>query len=47
MRIDFFATDRGCMFNEFSSVPVGGHENTPYCDELFGALWAEKVPHAT
>jgi hypothetical protein len=35
------------MFNEFSSVPVGGRENTPYCDELFGALWAEKVPHAT
>ena len=47
MRIDFFATDRGCVFNEFSSVPVGGRENTPYCDELFGELWAEHVPHAT
>ena len=47
MRIDFFATDRGSMFNEFSSVPLNGLHNTPYCDELFGALWAEAVPDAT
>lgn len=47
MRIDFFATDRGCMFNEFSSVPLNGGHNTPYCDELFGAFWAEHVPNAS
>jgi hypothetical protein len=46
MRIDFFATDRGAMFNEFSSVPLGGLHNTPYCDELFGGLWAATVPDA-
>jgi hypothetical protein len=46
-RIDFFATDRGCVFCEFSSIPEGGHGFTPYCDELFGALWAEKFPDAT
>jgi hypothetical protein len=47
VRIDFFATDRGCVFNEFSSLPWGGKNFTPHCDELFGALWAEKFPDAT
>lgn len=48
MRIDFFLTRGGCVFNEFSSVPRGGHQwCTPYCDELFGALWAEICPDAT
>ena len=46
MRIDFFATDRGCVFNEFSSLPGGGLDFTPYCDDLFGALWAERFPDA-
>jgi len=47
MRIDLFATDRGCMFNEFSSTPLSGLHNTPYCDELFGRLWAEMDPAAS
>ena len=47
MRIDFFVADRGCVFSELSSVPLAGRDFTPYCDELFGALWAEKVPAAT
>jgi TupA-like ATPgrasp len=47
MRIDFFATDGGCVFNEFSSVPLLGRYNTPYCDRVFGALWAEQFPDAT
>ena len=47
VRIDFFSTDRGCVFNEFSSTPRKGASCTPYCDEIFGALWAEKFPHAT
>jgi len=29
VRIDFFATDRGCVFNEFSSMPGGGRDYTP------------------
>jgi hypothetical protein len=44
MRIDFFATGSSCVFNEFSSVPASGLYFTPYCDEVFGALWAELVP---
>jgi hypothetical protein len=47
MRIDFFVTDGGLVFNEFSSVPLLGHYNTPYCDRVFGALWAERIPDAT
>jgi hypothetical protein len=46
MRIDFFATDRGCVFNEFASLPGGGRGFTPYADELFGALWAARFPSA-
>ena len=47
MRVDFFASERGCIFNEFSSLPLGGNYNTPYCEELFGSRWAEKFPDAT
>jgi hypothetical protein len=45
MRIDFFVTARGCVFNEFSSVPGGGANwCTAYCDELFGRYWMEFCP---
>jgi hypothetical protein len=41
VRVDFFATDRGAVFNEFSAMPAGGRKFTPYCEQLFGALWSE------
>jgi hypothetical protein len=47
MRVDFFATHGGCVFNEFSSTPADGDGWTPFCDELFGSYWDEKFPHAT
>ena len=47
MRIDFFVTDGGSVFNEFSSVPLRGRYFTPYCDRVFGALWAARFPDAT
>ena len=47
LRVDFLATERGCVFNEFSSTPDAGAGFTAYCDELFGALWQEKLPLAT
>jgi hypothetical protein len=47
MRIDFFATVGGCVFNEFASTPIAGKNFTPHCDRLFGALWEERFPHAT
>lgn len=45
MRVDFFASDEGCVFNEFSSTPFGAP--TPFCDALFGRLWEEACPAAT
>jgi hypothetical protein len=47
MRIDFFGSARGCVFNEFSSTPLDGHDNTPYCDQLFGAAWERNHPDAS
>jgi hypothetical protein len=47
MRLDFFATDQGCVYNEFGSVPNLGLDFTPYCDEVFGAVWAERIPDGT
>jgi TupA-like ATPgrasp len=48
MRVDFFATDHGCVFNEFASTPqVGSPGFTPYCNELFGALWRDRFPDAS
>jgi hypothetical protein len=48
MRIDFFSSEPGCVFNEFSSAPaIRSRPFTPHCDELFGALWNEKFPDAS
>lgn len=47
VRIDFFETGRGCVFNEFSSTPWSGAGFTTFCDDLFGGLWAQKFPSAT
>lgn len=47
MRIDFFVAERGCVFNEFSSMPLLGRDYTPYGEELFGSVWAKKCPNAT
>ncbi len=47
VRVDCFATDRGCVFNEFASTPANGRGFTAFCDDLFGGLWEEKVGNAT
>jgi hypothetical protein len=44
VRIDFFAADRGCVFNEFALNPCKGRGFTPYCESMFAALWAEHGP---
>jgi hypothetical protein len=41
VRMDFFATAGGCVFNEFSTVPRLGRDFSDYGDVHFGALWAE------
>jgi hypothetical protein len=47
MRVDFFGTQGGCGFNEFSSTPANGEGWTPFCDDLFGGYWEDKCPDAT
>jgi hypothetical protein len=46
IRFDFFATDRGWVFNEVALRPAVGRNFTPFCDEFFGRIWAEKHPDA-
>lgn len=47
MRIDFFGSARGPVFNEFSSVPAKNDPRfTQYCRDLFGAIWNERFPNA-
>jgi hypothetical protein len=47
MRIDFFGSAAGPVFNEFSSTPqVRGLRYTPCCEAHFGALWQAQFPDA-
>ena len=47
MRVDFFGSPAGAVFNEFSSTPqVQAPAYTPGCDALFGALWQRHFPDA-
>jgi hypothetical protein len=46
LRVDFFVTERGPLFNEFSSVPGGGRGYTEFGDDFLGAAWAKHVPDA-
>ena len=41
VRADFYASEAGCVFGEFSSTPSLGETFTPYANHYFGALWQE------
>ncbi len=47
VRVDFFATERGCVFNELSSTP-SQHSlpYTPLCNAMYEDLWLEKCPES-
>ncbi len=47
VRIDFYATDRGCVFGEFSTTPDGGRGFTPFADAYFEELWRTTFPERT
>lgn len=47
MRVDWFATPAGCVFNEFSSTPSGGEGFTPYADAWLGERWQRLLPDRT
>jgi hypothetical protein len=47
VRVDCYATDRGCVFGEFSSIPTDGLYFTPFADKYFGELWDATFPDRT
>lgn len=47
VRVDFYATDRGCVFGELSSTPLDGREFTAFAEEHFGRLWQATFPDRT
>lgn len=44
VRIDFYATDKGCVFGEFTPTPTLGMAYTPYASQYFMKLWQETYP---
>jgi hypothetical protein len=46
VRIDVFATDKGCVFNEFAPTPARGANFTPFANEYFGRLWEKYLGDA-
>ncbi len=47
VRIDFYATDHGCVFGEFSSTPDAGRGYTPFADRYYEELWQRTFPDRT
>lgn len=43
VRVDFYASEKGCVFGEFSSTPARGRGFTTYADDYFGTLWQENL----
>jgi hypothetical protein len=44
VRVDCYATGKGCVFGEFSSIPLNGQDFTAFADEYFGTLWDAAFP---
>lgn len=47
MRVDCFATDSGCLFDEFATTPNDGRGFTAYADAYLGDLWQRTFPDCT
>jgi hypothetical protein len=43
VRSDFYSSDEGCVFGEFSSVPGNGHDYTDSLNGYFERLWQENL----
>ena len=39
VRIDFYITEEGCVFGEFTATPGGGFGESRYGNRVFGRLW--------
>jgi len=47
VRVDLYATDKGCVFSEFSTLPAGGRDFTPFAERYLGELWQRIIPDRT
>lgn len=47
VRVDLYATEKGCVFGEFSSTPLNRPYLTVFADEYFGKLWDVVYPDRT
>jgi hypothetical protein len=43
VRIDLYASAKGCVFGEFSPTPTRGEGFTPFVDEYFESLWQKHL----
>jgi hypothetical protein len=41
VRVDLYASDRGCIFGEFTATPAKGLGFTDFCNERFERYWLE------
>jgi hypothetical protein len=44
VRVDLYLTSKGIYFGEFSSIPAGYRDFTPFADEYLGRSWEEHIP---
>ena len=44
VRVDFYATDKGSVFGEFSPTPAVGRDFSDFASDHFLALWHEAYP---
>ena len=44
VRVDLYATERGCVFGEFSSIPNDGKDFTEWADAYFEECWSANCP---
>jgi hypothetical protein len=43
VRADFYSSDKGCVFGEFSSTPARGDSFTAFINDYFERLWRENL----
>jgi len=44
VRVDQYATSAGAVFGEFSSIPHGGKNFTPFANDYLGEVWQRVFP---
>lgn len=43
VRVDLYASEKGCVFGEFAPTPWGGSGFTPFAQDYFEQIWQERL----